>query len=321
MRPGAKALSLLAVPLNVSVLRALEEEGKSLAGLSQAVGHPPASTMRAYLRELTDLGLIERKREAGFPGAVDFGLTRSGEMLLAVGETLQRWLDLAPTGPLVLGTLAAKSATKALVDGWSTGIVRALAARPFALTELHRLLPQLSYPSLERRLTAMRVIGQVEAKRDRGNRGTPYKATEWLRQGVAPLVAAISWERCWIADGVRPLSRIDVEAAFLLAVPLLELPPEISGVCRLAVELRNGSGLEYAGVKLVLEEGRVASCLTRLTGEADAWASGLPTDWLSWGNGFRVNGLEVGGDASMARTVVEGFLAALPRGDLAWQGL
>lgn len=321
MRPGAKALSLLAVPLNVSVLRALEEEGKSLAELRQATGHPPASTMRTYLRELTELGIVEREREAGFPGSVGFGLTPSGKTLLAVGGILQRWLDLAPDGPIALGTVAAKSATKALVDGWSVGIVRALAARPFTLTELHRLIPQLSYPSLERRLTAMRTIGQVEAKRDRGSRGTPYKATEWLRQGVAPLTAATSWERRWIPGETRPLSRIDVEAAFLLAVPLLDLPPEISGVCRLAVELRNASRPEYAGVKMVLEEGRVASCLTRLTGEVDAWASGLPTDWLSWGNGSRVNGLEVGGDASLARTVVEGFLTALPRGDLAWQKL
>jgi DNA-binding HxlR family transcriptional regulator len=304
------------MPLNVSLLRALEGKEKSLAELRQAVGHPPASTMRTYLRELTELGVVERKQEAGFPGSVELHITRQGEMLLAVSETLQRWLDLAPEGPIPLGSIAAKSATKALVDGWSTGIVRALAARPFALTELHRLLSQLSYPSLERRLTAMRVIGQVEATRDRGSRGTPYKATEWLRQAVAPLIAAASWERRSIPAETRPLSRIDVEAAFLLAAPLLELPPEVSGVCRLTVELRNGSGTDYAGVKVSLAEGRVASCLTRLAGDADAWVSGSPTDWLGWGNGSGGDRIEVSGQVSLARTLLDAFLAALPPGNL-----
>lgn len=287
-----------------------------MAKLRQAVGHPPASTMRTYLRELTELGIVERRQEAGFPGSVELCITRRGKLLLAVGKALQRWLDLAPTGPIALGTVAAKSATKALVDGWSTGIVRALAARPFALTELHRLLPQLSYPSLERRLAAMRVIGLVEAQRDRGCRGTPYKATEWLQRGVAPLTAATSWERHWIPSETRPPGRMDVEAAFLLAVPLLDLPAEISGVCRLAVEFRNGGGADYAGVKVSVDDGKVVSCLTRLGGDADAWASGSAADWLRWGNGSRENRIEVGGEVSLVRTIIDGFLAALPPGDL-----
>lgn len=319
MRPGAKALSLLAVPLNVSLLRALEKEEKSLAELRGAVGHPPASTMRTYLRELTELGIVERRREADFPGSVELCVTRQGEMLLTVGEALQRWLDLAPGEPIPLGSVAAKSATKALLDGWSTGIVRALAARPFTLTELDKLFPQLSYPSLERRLTAMRTIGQVEAHRDRGSRGTPYRATEWLRQAAAPLVAATGWERCWLSSETRPPGKVEVEAAFLLAAPLLDLPPETSGVCRLSVELRNSLETSYAGVRTAIDEGRMTSCLTRIAGDADAWASGPLGDWLRLGNGSREDLLEMGGDVSLARAVVDGFLAALSPSDLVWE--
>lgn len=315
MRPGAKALSLLAVPLNLSLLQALAEEERPLTELRQAVGYPPASTMRVYLRALTQMGVVERKQEADFPGSVEFSITRAGSMLLAVGRTLQGWLDLAPAGPIALGSRGATSATKALVDGWSAGVVRALAARPFALTELHRIIPQLSYPSLERRLTAMRVIGQVEAQRDRSRGITPYKATEWLRRAVAPLTAATSWERRWIPDETRPVGRMDVEAAFLLAVPLLDLPPEIVGTCRLAVELRNGSGVDYAGVKVSIEEGRAASYLTRLDGEADAWATGAPGAWLRWGNGSSDTQIELGGEAPLARVVLEGLLTALAAGD------
>lgn len=319
MRPGAKVLSLLAVPLNVSLLRALEAEETALAQLRQAVGHPPASTMRIYLRGLTEMGVLERRQAPAFPGSVEFRITRAGTLLLAVTNALQTWLDLAPSGPIELGTLAAKSATKALVDGWSAGIARAVAARPFTLTELHRLLPHLSYPSLERRLTAMRAIGQVEAQRNEAGRGTPHQATEWLRQAVGPLTAATGWERNWIPAESRPPGRVDVEAAFLLAVPLVQLPPEVAGVCRLAVELRNKDDTDYAGVKLTIENGKVVSWATQLAGEVDASAVGSPRDWLRWGNGSRQDWIELGGDPALGRAVLDGFLAALPPGDRAWQ--
>ena len=60
--------------------------------------------------------------------------------------------DNAPEGPLALGSSTAKSAIKALVEGWGTNMIRALAARPLSLTELNGLISGLSYPSLERRL-------------------------------------------------------------------------------------------------------------------------------------------------------------------------
>jgi DNA-binding HxlR family transcriptional regulator len=146
--------------------------------------------MRSYLRTLTDLGVLERRRQSEFPGCVSYAITRSGKKLLAVAEVLEWWLHEAPDGPIDLGTRAAKGATKALVDGWSSTILRALAARPLALTELNRLMPHISYPTLERRITAMRLVGQVKARREGASRGNPYEATRWLRQAVAPLTAA-----------------------------------------------------------------------------------------------------------------------------------
>src|SRR3954470_1092684 len=188
MRAGASGLSLLSVPLNVHLLWALEEDERSLADLSQAVGLPPASTMRAYLRTLGDWGVVDRKRESTFPGSVGYALTESGEKLVQVGQALQRWLKGAPNGEMALGSPAAKSAVKALVDGWEVAIVRALAARPCTLTELDRLIPRTSYPTLERRLTAMRKVGQIEGRRDGNGRGTPYGVTKWLRHAITPLI-------------------------------------------------------------------------------------------------------------------------------------
>jgi DNA-binding HxlR family transcriptional regulator len=301
LRAGATALSLLSVPLNVHILSALSDEEMALGDLNRAVGHPPATTMRSYLKALADLGIVERRQEGGFPGAVAYALAPAGERFLAVASTLQAWLKDAPDGPIGLGTPAAKSAVKALVEGWIATLVRVLAARPLALTEMAKLITSISYPTLERRLTAMRRTGQLQASRNgNGSRGTPYEATAWLRQAAGPLVAAVAWERECAPTQTRPLSRLDIEALFLLAIPLLYLPQDVSGSCRLAVEMRAGSQFEYAGAIVTFEEGRPSSWAARLEGDPDAWIGGTAGRWLGWMSGQDHHPLDLGGDRTLA---------------------
>lgn len=314
MRLGINAVSLLAIPLNVQVLDALAEEPLPLAELSRAVGHPPATTTRSHLRNLTELGIVSRARETEFPGAVSYSITPSGRGMLSVMEVLRAWLSAAPDGELSLGSTGAKSAIKALVDGWSTGLMRVLAARPFALTELSRLLPQTSYPTLERRLTAMRRVGLLQAQRKGANRGTPYEVTPWLRQGVAPLSAAAHWEQQFAPGQAEPVGKVDVEAMFLLSAPLLELPGSLSGSCRLAVELRSGSNLQFAGVTASFEAGRLLTCVTQLSSDPDTWVTGSTLDWVRSMSGHGQQHLEVGGDLDFGSSVVEALRASLALG-------
>lgn len=311
MRPGVQVLSILAVPLNVEILQALSVEPKPLPDLRREAGHPPVTTMRSYLRKLTELGAIERHREDDFPGSVSYTITRDGERLLAVGEILQRWLQTAPEGSIDLGSTAAKSATKAFVDGWSTSVVRALAARPLALTELDRFIPQVSYPTLERRLTAMRVVGLIEPSSQGTGKVTRYQVTPWLRTAVAPLTAAVGWERQCLGNEAPPPGRIGIEATFLLALPLLDLPSEASGTCRLAVELRRGTELEFAGVMVKVEEGELRSCVSRLEGQPDSWVTGNVLDWFRWLRGSNGHQIEMGGDTSLIAAVGEAMRTAL----------
>jgi DNA-binding HxlR family transcriptional regulator len=312
LRAGATALCLLSAPLNVHVLAALEDEDLALADLSRAVGHPPATTMRAYLKALADLGVVERRQEAGFPAAVTYSLTAPGKEILIVASALQSWLQDAPDGPIELGGAAAKSAIKTLVGGWNATLVRVLAARPLTLTELARLITSISYPTLERRLAAMRRSGQLEARRDaKASRGTPYEVTRWLRQAAAPLVAAVAWEREWAAAQTKALNRIDIEALFLLAIPLLDLPEELSGRCRLAVEMRNGSASQYAGAMVTVEAGRPVSWVARPEGDSDAWTAGAAGSWLGWMNGRPDRRLEFGGESGLARAVAEALRDSL----------
>jgi DNA-binding HxlR family transcriptional regulator len=310
MRTGASALSLLSVPLNVDLLLSLEEEERSLADLSQAVGLPPASTLRAYLRTLSEWGVVERRQQGAFPGAVSYTLTETGAKLVQTGDVLQRWLKTAPKGALTLGSPGAKSAVKALVDGWDVAIVRALAVRPCTLTELARLIPQVSYPALERRLTAMRKVGQVDGRRTGNGRGTPYGATPWLRESIAPLIAGAAWERRHAASKSAAIGRLDVEAAFLLALPALRLSPDLSGSCRLAVELRSKAGKsDYAGATATVADGRV-SASARLGGSAETWVTGTPLDWFRWVSG-RHEEVEIGGDHTLALALAEALRDAL----------
>jgi DNA-binding HxlR family transcriptional regulator len=308
VRAGIHALSLLSVPLNVQVVRSLEEGPLSLTDLRRRTGSPPQTTLRTQTRMLARSGIVERREQQGFPGGVEYELTRAGDEFAWVADRLQSWLDIAPDGPMELGEAGARGAIKALIGGWSSAIVRALAARPLALTELDRLISNLNYPSLERRLGAMRLVGQLERCEVTG-RGTPYRVTAWLRQGTAPILSAALWERRHRLppDLVGPMTRLDAEAAFLLMVPTLTLAPGVNGRCRLVVELRRGVDDEVAGVLLEVMEGRVVSCVSDLKGEVDAWLAGSTGAWLRSIVTRDRDQLEPGGDAEFAWTVLRGI--------------
>jgi DNA-binding HxlR family transcriptional regulator len=306
---GGVALSILAVPLNVDILRSLEQEPKCLLDLRMAVGSPPQSTMRVYSRMLSEQGIVKHPRETKSPRSAKYELTRAGRDLLRVASVLEQWLGMAPRGPIRLGTTASKSTTKALVEGWSTNIVRAIAPRRLSLTELNEAIPQISYPALERRLGSMRLAGLVAVRPD-DRRGTPYAPTDWLRRSIVPVGAAAAWERRHRPVDAQPIGRLGVEAAFLLAIPLLRMPSEFSGKCRLAVELQEG-GPSFAGVRVCIEAGAVVSCSTCLDGQVEAWATGSVDLWIERVSQGENHPLEQGGDTSMAGAILNGLVSAV----------
>ena len=305
VRSGTRALALLATPLNATILKNLADGPKRLIDLRRACGSPAQTTLRAYLKELEGVEAIQKRRRNSFPGALEYEPTDAGTELLFVAATLERWLQGAPEGPLEFGSNGAKAAIKALIDGWSSTMLRALAARPLSLTELDRVITPLSYPALERRLSAMRLAGQIEACTGNG-KGTPYAVTGWLRQGIAPLTAAARWERRRLPDETSPIRRVDTEAFFLLALPLLRLPSELSGCCRLGVEMSNGKERRLIGAMAQVDEGKVVSCTVRLQGNADAWITGSTSSWFHAIIDSDTDGLELGGDQRLARALLDG---------------
>lgn len=306
VRAGGRALSVLAAPLNLQVLRALSERPMRLAELRKATGLPAQTTLRGHLATLVELGVLQKRPTQQMPYAVENELTALGQGLLDVADRLEVWLKSAPDEPIPLDSAAAKGAIKALVDGWESKMMRALAARPLSLTQLDRLISDFSYPALERRLASMRLAGLVEGQRGQGG-GTPYAVTDWARLGVAPLAAASHCERTYMSEDSAPVAQIDIEAAFLLATPLVGLGRDVAGSCQLEVEASPGVVPRPAGVQVTVERGHVVSCVSRLQSSPSAFAAGTAINWFRAVKDGEVKGLRFGGSGQLAEEVVGGL--------------
>jgi DNA-binding HxlR family transcriptional regulator len=310
-RAGGFLLSLLARALYGAILRALTDGPMRLTELRSAAGGPAQTTLRGSLGLLAEIGALDRQRANGRANALRNTLTPVGRELIFVVETLEEWLDCAPRGPVRLDSEAGKATIRALVSGWDSTMLRALAARTLSLTELDNLINAVSYPSLERRLGAMRLAGQIKALRKGSVGGTPYAVTGWLRQGMAPLIAAARCERRHMQEATAPLTRIDVETILLLAAPLLSLPPQVSGTCQLVAH--GGPGTSWsAGVHLSFEGGKLAACTSQLRPDPGSSVEGPANAWLEalveeGGEGL----LEVGGRGAIGLEAVGGLRRAL----------
>jgi DNA-binding HxlR family transcriptional regulator len=309
VRAGGTVLSLIAGPLSVPILRAHLDGPLRLPDLRERIGGAAQTTLRGQVGNLRGIGALERQVRTGMPYTVENELTEVGRGVLAVAEIVEAWLARAPQGPIPLGSESAKGAIRSLVGGWGSTVLRALAARPLSLTELSSVISEVSYPSLERRLSAMRAARQVEVKPNGGTGAKPYAVTDWTRQAVAPLVAAGRCECQHLAEVTEPLARIDIEAAFLLAVPLVDLEVNRTGSCLLAVDTAVPSEGEsrdrLAGVHVEVEGGDVTSCVSRLEQNPYTWALGSVDSWVDAILEGRQDRLRLGGgDPALAGALI-----------------
>lgn len=300
LRAASLTLDLLITPLIGLILKTLQDGPMRPADLRTRLGGPAQTTLRGHLSRLVDFGAVSKQP----PGAREYNLTDMGRELLLVTRILEGWLEDAPNGPIALGSEAAKGTVKALVGGWQSAMLRALAARPLSLTELDRLIGSISYPSLERRLSAMRSTSLVKAMPN--GDGTPYAVTQWGRRGVGPISAAARFERRYLAEETPGLKPIDVEAIFMLAAPEAPLPSNADGVCQLVAEMQDGKR-HLAGVEIRVDRGKIVSCVSRVDSEPRNWALGGCVGWLDALVECRTERLSIGGDEQLVRNVVYGL--------------
>jgi DNA-binding HxlR family transcriptional regulator len=308
-RAGSLALSLLAVPLSVAILETLAKSPKTLDGLRRISGSPPA-TLRRHLHTLARAATVEKLGSAD-PSTAAFGLTAAGHELVRVATALRGWLAARPTGQLELDDPDARRAIRALVDGWSLGIVRLLAARPLSEAELEQIERGAGVASVEHRLGPMLEVGLVEPVPD-SEPVARYRASIWLRRAIGPLAVAARWERRRGFGEASPISRLDVEAAFLLTTPLVHLPSRLSGTCRCTVDVGDAvAGGQHVGALVTVERGCVTSCVAPPRGHAQSWASGPAKSWLDAVIEGETERLHLGGNERLAGGLLDGLHTAL----------
>jgi DNA-binding HxlR family transcriptional regulator len=315
IRAGSRVLSVFENPLNARILRAHADGPRRLAELQERIGWAAQSTMRAAISSLCDLGALTKQSVADSPYAVATALSGAGREMLSVADEVEAWLALCPDGPIDPDGEEAKGAVKALAGGWGSTLMRALANRSFTLTELADLIPGISYPALERRVSWMRASGQIEPVEKTG-RGTPYVVTDWLRHAIAPLSVAGRCERRHMGDRTGPITSIEVEASFMLALPLASLPETASGNCMLAVQTHptepNQEEPSLAGVTAELKRGEVLSCEPRVVAKPPTWAVGTSEAWLDAVIDGQIEDLRIGGaKPQLALDLISGLHQAL----------
>jgi hypothetical protein len=248
--------------------------------------------------------LVERPLKVG-PGRA-YRVTSGGRQALFVGFVAERWLQSAPQGPLPFESREAARAVVALAEGWSATVVHMLAREPMTLRELHGAVEGVGRRALKRHLAAMQRAGQVESHP--GIDGEKiFAITDWLRAGIAPLIASARLERRDPKEGMEPIDALDVEAGFRLSLPLLELPRELSGSCRMGLNLEEDESACLTGVTARVEQGRVVSCRAGLDEKADAWTAASAGDWLDTLIEPDAKRVRTGGDRWLARALLDGL--------------
>lgn len=245
--------------------------------------------------------VLERPLEMG-PGRL-YEVSPGGREMLFVGFVVERWLQSLPQGPVPFDSQEAETAVATLAKAWSATVIHVLAREPLTFRDLHQAIGGLSRRTLKRHLAAMRSTGQVEALPAGGSEAI-YALTDWLRAGIAPLIASARLERRNPMEGMAPIDALDVEAGFRLSLPLIELPKELSGICRLGLNLADDESSGLTGVTAHIEQGRVVSCTTGLGEKADAWAAGSASDWLDTVIEPDAKRVRTGGDRWLARALL-----------------
>lgn len=154
------------------------------------------------------------------------------------------------------------------------------------------------------------MAGLVEARTSPGG-GTPYGLTDWARRGVLPLASAVNCERMHMQVRAAPVTQIDIEAAFMLATPVVGVAPEASGSCRLEVDPEPDRSRERVAIAVAVEAGRVVACDSELGRAPTATASGSASRWFGAVKEGTANLLSFDGARQLSEGLVVGLHTAL----------
>jgi len=233
--------------------------------------------------------------------------TPAGREVPLVGAALDRWLQSCPGGPVTLGE-SSGDPLWALLAGWASTVVHALAAGPRTETEVQEAVGVLDAGEIDARIALLAEQGLLRVLPGEQGDGEPrFEATEWLRLAVAPLAAAARMELRHPLGDTAPIAAADVEAALQLTLPLLRMKSSLSGSCALEVELDEDVVGGPVAMTARIEEGRVVSCEPGADPAADASVSGDTAAWLDAAIDGSQGGLTTVGDWRFPRDLLGGL--------------
>ena len=221
-----------------------------------------------------------------------------------VASILERWLSACPSGPLALGP-GCGPALAALLGGWSSTVIHALAARPLTVAEATEAVGGLSHDAVRDRIAAMESVSLLAVLPGEGDEQR-FAVTDWLRMAIAPLAAAARMEIRHPPGDTEPIAPLDVEAAFQLTLPLVSLSEELSASCRLTVPVP-GRPPRLAGVSVLVEQGEVTSVSPDLAMQSENFATGAPIDWLDTLIDPSLAKVEASGDPQICLGLLDGL--------------
>jgi len=248
--------------------------------LEKLVSWAPQTSLRVASANMRAFGALVRI-EATADSRAKTELTLSGRALLPVIAALERWLLLSPRGAIELDGAAARGAVRILTSTWDSTLIREMAEQPRTLAQLNTQLDDSSYPVLKRSLAKLRSMNLVDPVGAR-TKGRSFEVSAWLRHAIGPLIFASRWEQLHIATETEPMSRIDVETMFMLAVPLADLPVDTFGTCSLAAArpmIVGEPAQAPDGVSLGFEAGLIAFCAAGPDAKATTWGLGSASAW------------------------------------------
>lgn len=271
-------------------------------------------TTLAILAEMATGVRVDGRRPDSDPdsGPEPRATAADGEFLFVAG-TIADWLRRRPGGGLDLDEEAVPPLL-ALVGGWASATLHALAAEPFTVAEAQKRVGTLPVDTVGARIEAMHDGGLLEAL-PRGSEPC-YAVTDWARHGIAPLAAAARMEMRYPPGDTAPIAVADVEAGFRLALPLLRLPVDASGSCALATALDPEVCDGPVGVTARIEEGRVVAVEPGLAADVDARAEASAENWLNTVMEPATGHVELSGDGRLAVLLLDGLHETLFGGPL-----
>jgi hypothetical protein len=275
-----------------------EEMVAQLAEIATGVRLPPAPPPEEP----------EYESEGELDPDAQFGITPAGVEFLNLMGVFTAWLRQCPAGPMNFEAVA-YPAIDALLCGWASAAIHAFAAEPLTVPEACERVGVLPLEAIAIRVAAMDQHGLLEALPHGAE--PRYAPSDWLRRGIAPILAAMRMDLRHSSAPAAPIAVADVEAVFQLALPLLRLPADAGGSCALAMQLDAEVSEDPVGVTVQVEEGRVVALEPGIDEDADALAIASAADWLETLIEFDVDRIETCGEGPLAGLLVDGLHGTL----------